>query len=636
MAGPFRDIRVSKRLIVSPHLSNRGGNDTETDGIVSACQEAEKDCGKCVERGNKSIMVVNSRDAEAPNCPRKWKLHSPVGKAVQNHDIASVKRFANEDPRSLSKSDNYGRTPFHYACWYGSVDIVLFLSNVLSSTDCFATDNQGWSALHFACDASLPHTKVVQHLLCILNVNPRQETKKGSTPASLAAYKGHFHIVRILTDLMRILRPTDPKDQRPSLVIPEKGRYDSLEASDHPNGDRNMSRLENRLFTFTMGTTTWPRVRPTERQLAEQGFVYTGLEERVFCFCCKAVVDFWDNDEDPLLKHYQKSPKCQFLRNNFSFEVDRLLAQSKIQHACPEYANNSSRLHSYRTWKFSDIVSYFKLASAGFFYTGVDMRTQCFSCGLLYDHWRKRDIPIEIHQRWNPSCEFLSSIPPPVMPLQKVPSPHLSIKQPDYENVENRIKSFKLLSKEVPVSSEDCAKAGLFFLRKPDVMQCFKCDAIVRGWIIGDIPSEKHRAISPQCKFLREYLPTKLDHYSVDPSSLPEPEFTREDLEQMSSLHVSLQQPHYHPPTRSTSIMPSPQENESSSYASRRTLSQPRARTKHVTLPSTQSASLVIQSTSALPDRQKQPVSGKVCLFHFDTILCIHKHTHTAFSTHNT
>ncbi len=133
------------------------------------------------------------------------------------------------------------------------------------------------------------------------------------------------------------------------------------------------------------------------------------------------------------------------------------------------------------------------------------------------------------------------------------------------------------------------------------------------------LPLCQSHDITRRCKFLKKNLPTKLDHYSVDPGSLPEPEFTREDLEQMSSLRVSLPQPHYHPPTRSTSIMSSPQENESSSYASRRTLSQSRARSKHDTLPSTQSASLVIQSTSTLdqPDQQKQPVSGKVCLFHF-------------------
>ncbi len=619
-------------------LSKEGESDTERDGITLS-QEEERDCGKCVERGNKSIMVLSSRDADAPNCPMKWKLKSPIGKAVQNRDMAMVKHYASENPKSLSRKDVYGRTPFHYACWYGADDIVLFLTKVLTIAEWFLTDNQGWSALHFACDASFPCTKIVNHLVYKLNMDPRQGTKKGSTPVSLAAYKGHAHIVKILTDIMLRLNPTDPSDQLPFLVIPGQNRLDSLESSDHPNGDRNMTRVENRLFTFTMGTATWPRVRPTGRLLAQQGFVYTGLDERVFCFCCKAVIDSWDDGEDPLLKHYRKSSKCQFLQNNFGFELEQLLAKSKIKHMHPEYTNNASRLHSFRTWRFSDIVSYFKLASAGFFFTGKDMRTQCFSCGLIYDRWRKEDIPMEVHRRWNPNCEFLLSlaampslpvskpmtpVPKPLTPVslheqQMIPPSRMHTKQPDYECVENRIKSFKLLPKEVPVSAENCSKAGLFFLRKPDVMQCFKCDAIVRGWVMGDIPSEKHRAISPQCKFLRDHFPTKLDNhqdsFSFDPSSLPEPKFTQDDLELMSKKESSLPdlsslsfQPESYSSRPSTYDVPSPQDSESSvsSYSSRKQTSSHKVKAKNDSLPETQLSSLDVPSTSHHLEQPKQ------------------------------
>lgn len=674
------------QLILSPGL-NRGCEDSERDGTalsLSARGDMERDCGKCMESGRKSVMVLNSRDAGDPNCPRRSHPDSPVKRAIKYSDLPLIKSYAHDD---LTKPDKTGLTPFHYACWNGCFEIVLFLSQVLSHWSLLATDCQGWTALHFACDAGTPQLKIIEYLLNVLKLNPRQETNKGTTPATLAKYRNSLNIVKCLTDIMCLLSPVDPEDQRPELVANEEDMYHSIQKNDHPNGDRNMSRLENRLFTFTMGSSNWPRAHPTERQLAEQGFVYTGIEERVFCFCCKAVIDYWDDGVDPLLKHYDVSKLCQFLWNNFRAPLERLLAQRRITHFNPDYTSNSARLHSFQAWRYSDVVSSFRLASAGFYYLGTGLQTRCFSCGLIHDRWRRGDIPVDVHRRRNPRCEFLRSLerefppvepPPPAhvphvpthvpqasphvprvplhVPHVPTPVPHAQVPtpvKPNYELLDNRIKSFKLLPKDVPVSGEDCAKAGLFFIRKPDVMQCFTCDAIVRGWITGDVPVEKHRAISPQCKFLREHFPTKLDQqgayhndskldrqgasYSkdrkqgallpIDPSSLPEPEFTQEDLEKMSSKDKELASfsslsLHHSNQFQAKPIQPSPQESQSSGYASNPTSyhSKPSSEYNSDTSLYTHGSSLsttpaTSQHPSFEPPVQRKPTANrKVCM----------------------
>ena len=672
------------QLILSPHL-NRGCEDSERDGTafyLFARGDMERDCGKCIESGSNSVMVLNSRDAGDPNCPRRLHSDNPVKRAIKNNDLSLIKSYAPDD---LARPDKTGLTPFHYACWNGCFEIVLFLSHVLNHWSLSATDSQGWSALHFACDAGTPRLKIIEYLLDVLKLDSRQETNKGTTPATLAKYRNSLNIVKRLIDVMRLLSPVNPEEQRPELVTNEENKYDSIQINDHPNGDRNMSRLENRLFTFTMGSSNWPRAHPTERQLAEQGFVYTGIEERVFCFCCKAVVDYWDDGVDPLLKHYDVSKLCQFLWINFRPMLERLLAQRRITHFNPDYASNSARLYSFQTWRSSDIVSSFRLASAGFYYLGTGLQTRCFSCGLIHDRWRRGDIPVDVHRRRNPRCEFLRNLErelPPVEPPPPTPSPvhahvpqatphashiptpvpqvptrvpqtHIPVK-PNYELLDNRIKSFKLLPKDVPVSGEDCAKAGLFFIRKPDVMQCFTCDAIVRGWITGDVPAEKHRTVSPQCKFLREHFPTKFDQqgahpndskldqqgasYSkdhkqgasipIDPSSLPEPEFTQEDLEKMSRKDKELASftslsLHHSDQFRAKPIQPSPQESQSSGYASNPTSyhSKPSSEYNSDTSLYTHGSSLnttpaTSQHPSFEPPVQRKPTANrKVCVF---------------------
>ena len=50
-----------------------------------------------------------------------------------------------------------------------------------------------------------------------------------------------------------------------------------------------------------------------------------------------------------------------------------------------------------------------KLVRAGFVYTGVDDKVQCFQCGVICSNWREEDIPFNVHQQHNLSCPFLQT-----------------------------------------------------------------------------------------------------------------------------------------------------------------------------------------------------------------------------------
>ena len=326
--------------------------------------------------------------------------------------------------------------------------------------------------------------------------------------------------------------------------------------ADRPGHKRDLSQYSIRLETFEAGPQPWPRACPTPHCLALVGFYYAGYEHTVICFLCEVDISDWDDGKDPLIKHYNKSPNCSFILKEFSSELKKLLSEERVPHRSPHYASSSLRLHTFSSWQYSNLITSYQLASAGFFYTGQGSRVECFSCGLTHQDWKKGDLPLHVHRQQSPNCPFISSLLSKespgsldsVMAVQPpMPSDYPASRAPDYSSITVRIRSFKHLARNFPVSGERCAEAGLFFLRKPDVMKCFSCGAILRDWINGDIPEEKHREVNPKCKFLLESFPSKLSGVGeesevagraedIDPSTLPEPEFDEEDLERMSMI----------------------------------------------------------------------------------------------------
>jgi len=52
------------------------------------------------------------------------------------------------------------------------------------------------------------------------------------------------------------------------------------------------------------------------------------------------------------------------------------------------------------------------------------------------------------------------------------------------------------------ISPEDCAKAGFFFLKDGDKVQCAFCRGVAGEWELGDVPMNEHKKHFPRCPFL--------------------------------------------------------------------------------------------------------------------------------------
>ena len=102
------------------------------------------------------------------------------------------------------------RTPLHYACESGCLDIAEYLVGL--NYDCDAQDEKKMTPLHYACKNG--HLKMVQYLgelQCDLNaVSDEQQT-----PLHIASISGHVSIVRYLTNKGCDFETKDEDDQSP-------------------------------------------------------------------------------------------------------------------------------------------------------------------------------------------------------------------------------------------------------------------------------------------------------------------------------------------------------------------------------------------------------------------------------------
>ncbi|XP_034546311.1 E3 ubiquitin-protein ligase XIAP [Notolabrus celidotus] len=72
----------------------------------------------------------------------------------------------------------------------------------------------------------------------------------------------------------------------------------------------------------------------------------------------------------------------------------------------------------------------------------------------------------------------------------------------DFSLMNSRLDSFNgsSLAKQVP--AERLARAGFYFTGQADRVRCFSCQKTVENWCSGDTPVERHKEVSPTCKFL--------------------------------------------------------------------------------------------------------------------------------------
>ncbi|XP_054453676.1 E3 ubiquitin-protein ligase XIAP [Anoplopoma fimbria] len=72
----------------------------------------------------------------------------------------------------------------------------------------------------------------------------------------------------------------------------------------------------------------------------------------------------------------------------------------------------------------------------------------------------------------------------------------------DFSQINSRLDSFLGSSLAQQVPAENLARAGFYFTGHGDRVCCFSCEETVENWCRGDTPVERHKEVSPSCRFL--------------------------------------------------------------------------------------------------------------------------------------
>nr|XP_035121071.1 baculoviral IAP repeat-containing protein 3 isoform X1 [Callithrix jacchus]XP_035121072.1 baculoviral IAP repeat-containing protein 3 isoform X1 [Callithrix jacchus]XP_054097742.1 baculoviral IAP repeat-containing protein 3 isoform X1 [Callithrix jacchus] len=291
-----------------------------------------------------------------------------------------------------------------------------------------------------------------------------------------------------------------------------------------------------RMSTFS----TFPAGVPvSERSLARAGFYYTGVNDKVKCFCCGLMLDNWKRGDSPIEKHKKLYPSCRFVQslnsvNNLeatsqptfpssvtnsthsllpgtenseyfigsysSFPSNLLNSRtnqdfSALMRSSYHCAmnNENARLLTFQTWPLTFLLPA-DLAKAGFYYIGPGDRVACFACGGKLSNWEPKDDAMSEHLRHFPKCPFIGK--------QLQDTSRITVSNLSMQTYAARFKTFFNWPSSVLVNPEQLASAGFYYVGNSDDVKCFCCDGGLRCWESGDDPWVEHAKWFPRCEYL--------------------------------------------------------------------------------------------------------------------------------------
>ncbi|CAO2636190.1 Baculoviral IAP repeat-containing protein 2 [Lemmus lemmus] len=272
----------------------------------------------------------------------------------------------------------------------------------------------------------------------------------------------------------------------------------------------------------------------SERSLARAGFYYTGVNDKVKCFCCGLMLDNWKQGDSPVEKHRQLYPSCSFVQTLNPASRPEASPQTSLPSAVPSLSTSlentgyfsgsyssfpsdpvnfranqdcpalrtspcsyamiteEARFLTYSVWPLS-FLSPAELARAGFYYIGPGDRVACFACGGKLSNWEPKDDAMSEHRRHFPNCPFLEN---------SSETQRFSVSNLSMQTHTARMRTFLCWPSCVPVEPEQLASAGFYYTDRNDDVKCFCCDGGLRCWESGDDPWVEHAKWFPRCEFL--------------------------------------------------------------------------------------------------------------------------------------
>lgn len=60
------------------------------------------------------------------------------------------------------------------------------------------------------------------------------------------------------------------------------------------------------------------------KELAQAGFFYLGVSDKVQCFTCGGILHEWERTDDAMYEHYRHFPNCAFVRGFIELAIQHV------------------------------------------------------------------------------------------------------------------------------------------------------------------------------------------------------------------------------------------------------------------------------------------------------------------------
>lgn len=180
-----------------------GGN--ETDGWNKICLNENGNIYSAGSTDSKDFPTSSEAFQNKPN-NKKWAVFlfrmnndlsseelSKIHESAKRGDLIRVKELVSNDLALVESEDKYVRTPLHWACGYGNIEIAIYLIEKGAQID--AQDESAITPAHLA---ALFNRKDALNLLISNKADLNKANKKNCTPLHLAAHCGSLDAIDIL------------------------------------------------------------------------------------------------------------------------------------------------------------------------------------------------------------------------------------------------------------------------------------------------------------------------------------------------------------------------------------------------------------------------------------------------------
>jgi ankyrin repeat protein len=159
-------------------------------------------CSTAFNTAPRTRTAVNTILPKELHCPERMdRINRELILAAEGNNLPEVERLLSVGAE-VNARDRYGRTPLHWACYHGHVQVVKELRE--HGADIDAKDSDGNTPLPYAC--TMGHVSVVIELLSLNDsngttsrgANIEAKDNAGHTPLHSASWNGHLPVVKAL------------------------------------------------------------------------------------------------------------------------------------------------------------------------------------------------------------------------------------------------------------------------------------------------------------------------------------------------------------------------------------------------------------------------------------------------------